>query len=59
VAKIATYVNQKGVSSPSVRYVINLEDEDVGYICDLYKEELSDPTQLNRCFDEKSQGKVW
>lgn len=59
VKEIAKYVQQKGVASPSVRYVININDEDAGYICDLYKDALSDSVQIDKCFDTKSRGKVW
>ena len=54
---IAEYVQGKGVLSSGVRYVINLEDEDARYICDLYEQALDDETQLSKCFDKKSRGK--
>ena len=59
VEKLAAYVQRSGVTNPSVRYLISLDGEDAGYICHLSGETLNDSTQLSKCFDKKSRGKVW
>jgi len=56
--QIIDFVLSKGVSSPGVRYAINVEGQDVGYLCSPSKDELNNSTIISNCLIEK-RGKVW
>lgn len=57
IKQIAGYVLVKNVSSPSVRYVINVSGEDVSYLCNLYKDELASQGLISKCLTKRS-GKI-
>lgn len=58
IEKIAQFIEDKGVGSPSVRYVINLSNEDAGYLCQLSGDKFNN-RDTGQCFNRKLKGREW
>ena len=58
IRQLVDFVLAKNISSPGIRYAINVENQNAGYLCNLYKEELSNQSKIEDCLIKKN-GKVW
>ena len=57
--KIAQYILEKNVKSPSLGFVFYMRDENASYVCNLDSSELSSPDlTLDKCLSEKVIGRV-
>jgi len=56
--KVVDFVLAKKVSSPAVRYAINIEDQNAGYLCNLFQNQLADKSMVNSCL-KKVNRKAW
>lgn len=56
--QVIEFVLKKNVSYPAVRYAINIEDQDAGYLCNLSQDQLTDTSKISNCIAKVSR-KVW
>jgi hypothetical protein len=58
IKQIVDFVLAKNISSPAVRYAINIEGQDNSYLCNLFQNELTDQNKVNNCLTD-NHGKAW
>lgn len=58
IKQVVNFVLAKNISSPAVRYAINIEDRDNSYLCNLFQNELTDQNKIDNCLTEV-RGKAW
>src|SRR5690606_22119590 len=56
--QIISLVLSKGVSSPWVRYAINIKGQQKSYLCNLYKDQLTNSSKIDACLKLKN-GIAW
>jgi hypothetical protein len=56
--KIVDFVLAKKVSSPTVRYAINIKNKNAGYLCNLDRDQLTDEAKITNCLNEIHR-KAW
>lgn len=56
--QVISFVVQKNVSNPSIKYAINIDGQDAGYACNLYREELTEDATIAGCIT-KSNMRTW
>lgn len=58
IKQIVDFVLAKHISSPAVRYAINVENQNRGYLCNLFQNELTDQSKISNCLTEVRR-KAW
>lgn len=58
IKKVIEFLLQKNVSYPAIRYAINIKDQDIGYLCNLSQDKLSDTHSVDTCL-KKVNRKAW
>lgn len=58
IKKVIDFLLQKNVSYPMIRYAINIKDQNVGYLCNLSQNKLTDTHSVDTCL-KKINGKAW
>ena len=56
--EVIKFLLEKNVSHPMIRYAINIEDQDAGYLCNLSQNKLTDTSSIDACL-KKINGKAW
>lgn len=58
IKDVIKFLLQKNVSHPMIRYAINIENQDAGYLCNLSQNKLTDDSSTNECL-KKINRKAW
>ena len=58
IKQIIDFVLAKHISSPAVRYAINIEGQNKGYLCNLFQNEITDQSKISSCLTEVRR-KAW